>query len=297
MKHIFIVNPTSGNGQYKKLIDQIKLVFKDREDYEIIMTEYPKHAAEIAARFDDNHRLYCIGGDGTAHEVLNGVRDGVQVGFIPAGSGNDFLRNLEPKRDVDNIISNIIVGESVPIDVVSFNGKKQLNCANIGLDTDVNQMVNDSSLTLIPRRMLYMLYAIKALILKKSTTLFVEHDGIVKEYEVLLATFMNGQYYGGGFKAAPLANLQDGYFDVTLVGNISRLRIMRLLPIYFKGKHLGIDVVTNFQAKHIKVHSKTDVLVGCDGETEMIKEIEMSILPEGLNLIIPKGSALKGNQI
>lgn len=297
MKHIFIVNPASGNGQYKKIIKQIEQVFSERDDYEIIMTEYPKHAQEIAARFDRNHRLYCIGGDGTAHEVINGVQDGVQVGFIPAGSGNDFLRNLIPKVNVDSIITDIIEGDSILIDIIQFNDKKQLNCANIGLDTDVNQMVNDSTLTLFPRKFLYMLYALKALILKKSTTITIECDGVIKEHEILLATFMNGQYYGGGFRAAPLANLQDGMFDVTLVQNISRLRILRLLPIYFKGRHLGIDVITNYQTSCIKVSSPTEVLMGCDGETEIIKGFELSVIPNGLSLILPKGTVLKGNQI
>ena len=297
MKHIFIVNPTSGNGQYVDIIKQIKNYFKEEDNFEIVMTEYPGHAKEIAALYGEGHRLYSVGGDGTAHEVLNGLQDNVAMGMIPAGSGNDFLRNIQPKASLDGLIGRMVNGSIEAIDYVKFNDFKQLNCTNVGFDADVNKGVNESKMTLIPRKFLYALFAIKGLIRKKTVDITITKDGKSRNYKVLLATFMNGQYYGGGFMSAPNANLQDGLFDVTLIANVSRLRILRLLPIYFKGNHLGFDVVTNYQATSIEVHSPQLIQVGCDGELTQRNSFRLDIVPKGLRLIIPKGSSLKGNQI
>ena len=297
MKHIFIVNPTSGNGQYLDIIKSIREVFAGRSDYEIIMTEYQGHAKEISSRFDKGHRIYAVGGDGTAHEILNGLQDGVPLGLIPAGTGNDFLRNFTPKVDLANIIVNIINGDTVAIDYAMFNDHKQLNCVNIGLDADINQEVNKSKITLFPRKSLYLLFALKCLFFKRTVQVVVEHDGQRHTHDVLLATFMNGQYYGGGFHSAPTANLQDGLLDVTLVTNVSRLRILRLLPIYYKGKHIGVDVVTNYQTSEVFVKSDTPIRVGCDGELSEMSEFRIKVVPAGLNLILPVGSSIKGNAV
>lgn len=299
MKHIFIVNPTSGNGQYVEVIAQIKAFFKDVSLYEIVMTEYAGHAQEIAERYADAeaYRLYSVGGDGTAHEVLNGLHDGVGLGLIPAGSGNDFIRNLHPKVKFDTIIQDIVGGTIEQIDYIKFNDMKQLNCTNVGLDADINKGVNESNIRRIPRKFLYGLFALKSLIKKDTVSIKITHDGVSSDHEVLLATFMNGRYYGGGFQSAPLANLQDGLLDVTLIEDVSRLRILRLLPIYFQGKHIGIDVVTNFRTTKIEVQSSKPIQVGCDGELEERTEFKLEVVPAGLHLIIPKGTSLQGQSV
>ena len=297
MKHIFIVNPKSGNGQYKRIIEQINSYFENEDDFEIIMTEYPGHAVEIASRFNDQHRLYAVGGDGTAHEVLNGLNDGVALGLIPAGSGNDFLRIYEPKIDTKTIIDDLIHGDIKKIDYVQFNNKRQLNCANVGLDAFINQAVNKSNIRFVPRKFLYLLYAIKELVSKKTIFIDVIIDGVVETHEVLLATFMNGQYYGGGFRSAPHADVTDGLLDVTLISNVSRLGILRLLPVYFQGKHMHLDIVKSYQVSEVQVSSKHPILVGCDGELEMLKDFKLSVHPQAVKLIVPQGSILKGKQI
>lgn len=294
MKHIFIVNPTSGNGQYLDIIEQIKTVFSKRDDYEIILTEYPGHAEIIAAQYDHHNRIYAVGGDGTANEVLNGLQDGVSLGLIPAGSGNDFLRNMLPKLDLKTIITDLLDGDISQIDYALFNGRKQLNSATAGFDAEVNHNVNLSKIQFLPRKSLYALFALKGLFFKKTVKITINHDGQRKTFDVLLASIMNGKFYGGGFKAAPNANLQDGLLDVTLIENVSRLRILYLFPVYYKGKHLGIDVVTNFQTSRVTVESDHPIRVGCDGELSELKEFTIEVVPSGLSLIVPQGYSIQG---
>lgn len=294
MKHIFIINPTSGNGKYKDIIIQINQVFENRDDFEIIMTEYPGHAQEIAQSYRGDFTLYSVGGDGTAHEVLNGLQEGVAMGLVPVGSGNDFRRNIEPLTDLENIVSRLVNGAKVDVDYVMFNDRKQLNCANIGLDADVNEGVNQSNIKFLPRKFLYALFALKCLIFKKTINVDVEVNGKRSSHNVLLASFMNGSYYGGGFKSAPLADVTDGLMDVTLIRNISRLRILSLMPVYFKGQHMGLDIVEAYQTDHIKVTSKIPIIVGCDGEIMKMNAFELKVIKHGLPLVLPQGSVLKG---
>lgn len=294
MKHIFIVNPKSGNGQYVKVIEQIENYFTSSEDYEIHMTEYEGHAKVLAAQFSKDVRLYSVGGDGTAHEVLNGLEEGIAMGVIPAGSGNDFNRNIIPKRQFDTIVQDMVEGRAIDVDYVLFNNKKQLNCANVGFDAIVNKNVNASKLTLLPRKFLYALFALKGLIDKNTIDIEIECDGKVSHHTVLLTSFMNGRFYGGGFQSAPTANLQDGLLDVTLISNVSRLRILKLLPVYYQGKHLGIDIVNAFRTSSITIRSAQVMDVGCDGELESLKEFNLKVVPQGLQLILPQGSSLMG---
>ena len=105
MKHVFIVNPTSGVGKYQVVIDYVKDYFEDKEDnYEIRITEYVGHATEIAREYDVSHVLYSVGGDGTSHEIINGMQEGVSLGIIPVGTGNDFFRNFDLDLPLEKII-------------------------------------------------------------------------------------------------------------------------------------------------------------------------------------------------
>ena len=106
MKHIFIVNPTSGGGKPATLIPVIHEYFKDKkEPYEILLTERNGHATDLTRRYSikDDVTLYVVGGDGTVFEVLNGLNDSVPMAIIPAGTGNDAFRmlGLEPMEAKD----------------------------------------------------------------------------------------------------------------------------------------------------------------------------------------------------
>ena len=103
MKYVFIVNPTSGKGKSLRFVPLIENYFKNsEEEYEIIYTEYPKHATEIAARYTekDDVILYSVGGDGTATEILDGLDLSVRFGVVPGGTGNDFLKSIDVEKEL-----------------------------------------------------------------------------------------------------------------------------------------------------------------------------------------------------
>lgn len=291
MKHVFIINPISGTGRYRGVADWVTNYFTGRDnEFEIRYTEFPGHAASIAAEYENNTVLYAVGGDGTAHEVLNGMNfDTNQLAIIPVGTGNDFWRMYAIDGSIETILEKTVLGEPMGVDVGKALGKYFLNCLNIGVDAEVNRRVNKARKTVFPRSLVYIYYALAELLKKKTVTLEFEIDGERQQFQTLLASFMNGKWYGGGFKSAPNALFNDGLMDVTIVEDLPLYRVPFVLPKYFKGTHLGLDVVNTYRAQRVRVISPEWVSVGFDGEVLEINDIELEMLHHKLQLRVPLG--------
>ena len=288
MNHVFIINPISGNGKYAKVIAWVEAYFKDSlETYQIHITQYPGHAKTIAATYGAGDVLYAVGGDGTAHEVLNGMNFTSELAIIPAGTGNDFFRMLSKQTKLETILLQTVEGVSQCIDVGTVNSKYFLNCLNLGLDAQVNFRVNEARNGHVPRSLLYMFYALAEVFKKKVHPIRVTQGDMTFETSVLLASFMNGKWYGGGFKSAPLAKLDDGLLEMILVSDMSILKILNVLPRYFRGKHLALDVVTYRRVNKVVISSNTEIVCGVDGEVFKDFEVTIDVLAHALTLRRP----------
>ncbi|CAM3619680.1 diacylglycerol kinase family protein [Erysipelothrix urinaevulpis] len=292
-KHVFIINPASGVGRYRDVLSWIEEYFYDsKEEYEIRYTEYIGHASEVAQEYHGDVILYAVGGDGTAHEVLNGINEGVEMAVIPVGTGNDFWKMIQYDKDLRSVLFDTIEGEVREIDIGLANGRKFLNCANLGLDAEVNKYVNSIRHPLFPRKIIYIFAAFKELVKYKPIEIEVEINGSIEKHRIILSSFMNGKWYGGGFKSAPLAQLDDQKLDVCLIEDIPLRRIWGLVPKYYRGKHLDIPEVTYQQVSSVRLKSETFITLGCDGELFEYDDISISIAPDRLKFRIPKGSSI-----
>ena len=287
MKHVFIVNPTSGKGDYRRVEEWVNNFFKNRdEEYEIIRTDYPGHATEIAGQYGVDTILYSVGGDGTAHEVLNGMNlEDTVLAIVPVGTGNDFWRMYHIKEPLETILERTMNGTEKQIDIGYSAGRYFLNCLNVGVDAEVNRRVNSSRSKLIPRTFIYMIYAVIELIRKKTFVLEYSFNGEVHSYKTLLASFMNGKWYGGGFKSAPNASFDDGLLDITIVEDVPLRRIPKLLPKYYKGTHLDEDVVNLYRTDKITVKAPRKVAVGLDGEVLELDTFTVEVLKGKLRIM------------
>ncbi len=298
MKHIFLINPFAGKKDSKNYIPVIDEYFKDKdEEYEILVTLRPGHATELASRYhqEDDVCLYCLGGDGTAFEVLNGLNEGVRMAVIPNGTGNDYYRNFSLGKDysVQELLIKTIEGKNVKVDYGIANNRRFLNASSMGIDADINQEANRIGKKYpIPKSLVYIIAAINLLRHPKPIEFHLEIDGKKMETTSLLAAVMLGKYYGGGFKPTPAADLQDGKFEVCLIDNMPVKRIFKLLPLYMKGEHTEMPEAHMMQAEHVLMDVKEPVLYGCDGEPVLETHIEYRIVRNGLNLRVPKESAL-----
>ena len=130
MKHIFIVNKISGKKRGLKTVSIIEdIMQKHHYDYEIHITQYPTHAKKIAANYkkEDDVTIYAVGGDGTILEVVNGIEEGIPLGIIPCGSGNDFYRMIGPKDNLKLLIEKTINGIVKKIDFGKINNLCTVN--------------------------------------------------------------------------------------------------------------------------------------------------------------------------
>ncbi|HOH69081.1 MAG TPA: YegS/Rv2252/BmrU family lipid kinase, partial [Sedimentibacter sp.] len=300
MRHIFIINPIAGNGKLQeKLEESIHLELKDKEiDYEVYTTkskEDTRNFAENKCRENLPSVLYSCGGDGTLHEIINAAfgYKHVSIGIIPVGSGNDFIKNFTNKANFNDITLQT-EGKSLELDLIKANDEYTATVLNIGLDADVAFNMNKfKKIPFIQGPTRYYLSILYSLFSKLGKQIQVKTDNDFINGTFIIGVVANGQYYGGGYKCAPKAQLNDGILDLCFVENISRLKILSLLGSYKKGEHLENPKISKYvtydkiSRAEIKFHGPTNVCM--DGDKYIYSEINISTEKNALNFWLPKG--------
>lgn len=299
MKHIFIVNPASGNSSIQNRIMEINSICHQMNlDYEIIETQFTNHAKEIAQQYTalDDVCLYAVGGDGTIFEVMNGINDQVPLAIIPCGTGNDFYRVISKSASVsfhDKVIE-AIEGRYVKVDYGLSNHTRFLNCTSIGFDAEINHLVNTKwKKTHLPGKLMYYTAAIAKIVMPPVIHAKIQIDDLLIEQDILLCAIMNGQYYGGGFNPTPESSIQDGFYDICIVEPLSRFDIIRLIGLYRKGKHTQIKQCKILRGKHITITTQTPIVMQSDGECFNDSTITLDLIKDGMILKVPQHSSLK----
>lgn len=297
MHHLFIVNPVAGKGRALGIIPTIEARFDDSEEtYEVAVTKAPGHAKEIAEEAASKYgmvRLYAVGGDGTLNEVVNGIAcsgSGTGLGIIPCGSGNDAARSLYTVLDPEELIRILPSSGSVPVDLGKLNDNYFINIASIGFDADVVLNRNYfKRFPLVSGPTSYVLGVLATLIKCRKYRLRITLDDMEPmEKELLLSIFANGSFYGGGMKAAPSAKMDDGILNFYLVDSCSRFTILKFFPLFRKGQHETMDIVSHYQGTRAMVESDSPFPVNIDGEVHMETRVSVELLNRRINVIIPQ---------
>lgn len=298
MKHVFIVNPISGKGRALLFIEEIKKYFENNGgDYEIVKTEYVHHATELAKKYSETEdvTIYSVGGDGTMKEVLDGISDKAIMCVIPGGTGNDFYKSIDKrKNEIYQIIKDSVEGEVKYVDYGTINStSKFLNICSFGLDADINEYAAKEvkGKVNIPNSLVYAYAAFKVGLHPSTYKMECEIDGKKYENDILLLATANGRYYGGMFLPAPNAEIDDGEFKVCYFKNkIKFLRLIYLILKYVKGKHLKEKECVYLAGKKIKMKFDRLVNYQIDGESGSLKECLIEIHHKAMKLKIPKGN-------
>lgn len=292
MDRVFIVNPAAGKGKSLKFIPMIKNYFENRGNncrYVIKLTEYPGHAEEIARRYASagSRLIYSVGGDGTLSEVVNGIAETNSIlGVIPGGSGNDFIRSVT--SDFDDILYRTLSGTVQKVDVGKVNGRYFINISSLGFDAQVTHTSNRlMKFPLIRGGMAYILGVFGTLMKSKSYVMNIEIDDERINGRYLLMAVANGIYYGGGMKAVPMAQIDDGYFNVCLIDRKNIVEILRFFPRFIKGNHIDIGGVSFYRCKKVEVSSEDFIALNIDGEVELIKKCVLENITGGVSMVMP----------
>lgn len=304
MKHIFIVNPAAGKGKTLPALLQ-RITFSCEKlgvDYEIYHTTTVGDGMRFAKSKCDEYpdetlRFYACGGDGTMNEIANALacRKNAELAVVPIGTGNDFLKiftELENFSDMEKFI----LGKAVPMDIIKFGDRYALNILNIGFDCEVVKRVEEiKRASWVPHGMAYSI-AVTQVITKMYGSDFkiTTDDGHVFDGNHILVAFANAQYYGGGYRPAPTALVNDGYMEICLFDKISRPTLIKLLPKYKAGTHLE-NLEKRPYLHYLKCKKATfeapDTMTVCaDGELLPAKKLDIEVVPLGINVVIPQGS-------
>ena len=224
MKVLFIFNPHSGKGLIRNyLLEIVDIMVKASYEVTIYTTQYQGDAiSKVEKEAKNFDRIICSGGDGTLDEVVTGlIKSGVDipVGYIPAGSTNDFANSLEIPKGMVEAAAVAVTDQRFPCDVGDFNGDTFVYVAAFGLFTEVSYQTSQE-LKNILGHVAYILEGAKSLHDISSHKMQVEHDGVVIQDDFIYGMVTNSVSVGG-FKGITGSDvhLDDGVFEVTLIKN------------------------------------------------------------------------------
>ena len=307
MRHVFIVNPVSGKADASgTLVPAIISVANTLgAEYDILLTERPGHGEELArqqARAGQPVRLYACGGDGTLNEVLRGARGypNAVVGCVPCGSGNDFVRNFGKKEDFLDL-GRLMAGGETTIDLIDTDRGMACTICSAGLDAQVAYGIPKfRRLPFCGGSMAYNLSILQAVCGPLGHRLRVVADGEEITGEFLMLAICNGRAYGGGYLAAPEADMRDGLLDLMLIKKIGRLTAARVIGGYKKGEHIKNgkvtapfrDILLYRRARQVSVQvlDGRPLVITRDGECEERMGLEARVCPAAARVVLPAGT-------
>lgn len=305
--YYFIVNPNSSSGHGRIIWKHIQARLQQRHIlYEIYFTKYRHHAAELAADITKkapNCTLVVIGGDGTVNEVVNGMSNfsTVTFGYIPAGSGNDFARGMRIPNNPNAAFELLMHPENITLTDVGVVETKDARTrfmvsAGLGWDAAICHEAYCSSLKKMLNKiklgkLIYVGIALRQILLYKASplTLQLDQQKPISYPRSYFAAVMNQPYEGGGFLFAPNASSRDRCFHICLIGDITKKKILMLLPTAYWGKHVKFKGVHMMSASKIQINSKYPLPLHFDGEPGGEQEQAVfSVFPEQLRVITPQ---------
>lgn len=287
-----IYNPTSGREAFKKNLPEV-LQKLEEAGYETschatIGAGDATKAAKIAVerRYD---LLIAAGGDGTIHEVVNGLAEQEyrpRLGIIPMGTTNDFARALQIPRDIDGAVEIIVKGDTIPVDIGRINDKHFINIAGGGRITELTYEVPSKLKTMLGQ-LAYYLKGMEMLPSIKATQVRIEYDGKLFEGEAMLFLVGLTNSIGGFEKLAPDASINDGLFSLLIVKKTNLADFIRIATLAIRGEHVNDESVIYTQANRIKVTSPDKLQINLDGEFGGLLPSEFENLYRHLEVFVP----------
>jgi diacylglycerol kinase (ATP) len=304
-----IANPIAGGGAGERAIPQINTLLSTYGvDFDIVHTERPWHAAELAreAAVANYQVVVGVGGDGTSNEIINGLMQAKQttrhscaMGVISVGRGNDFAHGVNVPYNLELACQVLVDNHHRTIDIGRVVGGKYPegryfgNCVGVGFDAIGT--IEASKLPRLGGFLSFFIAVLKTIFLYyKAPLTTVEYDGQTITQPSLMISIMNGQRLGGGFWMAPNAEPDDGMLDLCLVHEVSRARIFGLIPYFMKGTQATQEEIKTGQASNITITAIQGSLPAqTDGEILCIdgQRLEIELLPRQLEIVcLPPGN-------
>lgn len=284
-----LVNPSAGRGRAREILPTIEAELdKRRVPFRVEKTKNEQHAIDEAIRAAEAGEIpVVVSGDGLIGAIGGALSEGqVPMGIIPGGRGNDLARVLGISPDPIEAIASLLDGQVRSIDVGDANGHRFLCIASFGFDSDANRIANQTRF--IRGRLVYAYAALRALAFWHPARFRLSSGGKQTKITGYTVAVANSKAYGGGMFVAPDAELDDGLFDVIVIGAVGKFQFLRNFPKVFKGTHVDDDEVRTFRTPSIQVDADRPFAVYADGEHITDLPATIRVIPSALRVIVPR---------
>ena len=296
-----ILNPMADMGNAWKVANDLRPIIVEYGNADWSGTVYPTHATELARQAGEQgyERVIAMGGDGTVHEVVNGImqlpkerRPALCV--VPVGSGNDFAHAVGVPLQSDRALACALSGQPAPIDLgmmTDEHGRREYFDNTLGIGFDAVVTIRSHRLPVVRGFLMYLTAVIQTILLNHDPSMMrMETDGRQWEQSNLLLTMCNGPREGGGFLIAPEAKIDDGLLHYAMIRNVSRAMMFRLVPEVMKGTHGNFKQVTLGTCKQMSVQADRPMYIHADGEIytsvgSNLRNVSFEILPGALQVV------------
>jgi YegS/Rv2252/BmrU family lipid kinase len=303
MKRVKLVfNPHADRGRAWAIASSLKAIIAGRGEFDWASTEYPGHATEIAlqAAQDGFDIVAAVGGDGTVHEIVNGLMAlpadrRPLLAAVPIGSGNDFCHNIGIPMDHEQAMQRILNGAPRPIDIgrlTDGSGRTEYWDNTLGIGFDATVTIYSYQITRLQGFAMYLWAVLQTIVRNHEAPLMqIRADADSIDAPVLMLTVCNGPREGGGFRVAPEALPDDGLLDYAMISKVSRLMMFRLIPEVMNGTHGRFRQVRIGRCRRLELKAVRPIRIHTDGEifagfTSNVTQLSIEILPAAVQVIL-----------
>jgi YegS/Rv2252/BmrU family lipid kinase len=300
LRHPFfaIVNPAAGGGRSAKLAGPALAVLREKGlKVDVVASTGPGHAVELAHEaYEQGYRKFiAVGGDGTAHEILNGVygraqgKERVALGFLPLGTGNSFLRDFT-KDGAGASLQALIEDRKRAVDLIRLTHSKgkiySFNLFSLGFTADVGALTNRYFKSFGYLGYLLGVFVRVVQLRRRAFRLRCDDDKEWDESRCLFLSFNNSKFTGGTMLIAPQADPTDGLIEFVRWGPIGRFGLLRMLPKLYDGTHIEHPLASRRAVSRIEFGLKAPVDVLIDGEIAALECVSLDVIPGAVDIYI-----------
>lgn len=264
----------------------------DNINYQSEYTQFQGHAVELAKLNADKFDvIVAVGGDGTVHEVVNGIMlSGSKpvMGIIPSGTGNDFVR-MFPKFNPTRFVEKIAHSKSFPIDLLQLNGSYNqaycINACDIGFGAAVVNKMNKQRNAGVKGKLSYGMAIVRTFLSYKNQFVHLNTDHLEYKSHALMVALCNGRYFGNGLAINPEADIADGKIEITIIGKVSLLEYVKYLGRLKKGRKINHPEVRYESGTKVVFKMKSTSVLEVDGELYQMELSSIENLPGAVLLV------------
>jgi len=290
-----ILNPMADMGNAWRVARDLRSITEQHGGVDWSGTVYPGHGIELAKQAAEGgyDMVVAMGGDGTVHEVINGIMQIREeecpiLGVVPVGSGNDFAHAIGVPMKSDHALVHALNGEASKVDLglmTDEHGKKEYFDNTLGIGFDAVVTIRSHRLPLLRGFIMYLTAVIQTIFLNHNPmSMQIETEDQKWEQSNLLLTVCNGPREGGGFMIAPEAKIDDGILHYAMIKKVSRPMMFRLIPEVMNGTHGRFKQVTMGACRKMIVSADRPMYIHADGEIYSgfgtdVRKVSFEILP------------------